>query len=400
MQKILKPKSDVLIKRMVNLPKDYSYLLFGPRGVGKTTLIKQQGYKENSVLNIDLLDPDLEFELSKRPSYLLELIDSFEGKLEWVLIDEVQKIPKILDIVHSLIEKKHLKFGLTGSSARKLKRGSANLLAGRAFSFNLHPFSYFEFKTKPILNDLLSYGSLPKIFEFKKSSDKIRFLKSYTQTYLKEEIQAEQLTRKMVSFRQFLEVAAQCNGQIINFAKIARQSKVDEKSVLRYFDILIDTLLGHYLEPFNQSVRKRQGQKPKFYFFDTGVVRAMGGRLTQSLLPSTSEYGNLFEQFVINECKYLNENLELDYKFYYLKTALDQEIDLIITRPDGSYVLVEIKSAESVTDDHLASLRALSSSFKNYEQIVLCREKRTRVTEDKIRIMPWDIGLKKIFNLF
>lgn len=388
-----------MIKRMVSLPKNYSYLLFGPRGVGKTTLINQQYYKKNSVLVLNLLESDLEFELNKNPAHLVELIDSFEGKLEWVLIDEVQKVPKILDVVHSLIEKRKLKFGLTGSSARKLKRGSANLLAGRAFSFLLHPFSYFEFTKKPPLIDLLSYGSLPKIFEFEKSIDKIRFLKSYTQTYLKEEIQAEQLTRKMVSFRQFLEVAAQCNGQIINFAKISKQARVDEKSVLRFFEILSDTLIGHFLEPYDQSVRKRQSQKPKFYFFDTGVVRAMGGRLTQNLLPSTSEYGILFEQYIINECKYLNDNLELDFKFFYLKTTAQQEIDLIIQKPNGEVLLIEIKSSENITEDHLKSLRNISTSFKESEKIVLCREKRARMTADKIRIMPWDIGLRKIFTI-
>ena len=384
---------------MVSLPKNYSYLLFGPRGVGKTTLINQQIYKKDSVLNLNLLESDLEFELSKNPSYLIELIDSFEGKLEWVLIDEVQKVPKILDIVHSLIEKRKLKFGLTGSSARKLKRGAANLLAGRAFTLLLHPFSYFEFTKKPALNDLLSFGSLPKIFEFTTSADKIRFLKSYTQTYLKEEIQAEQLTRKMVSFRQFLEVAAQCNGQIINFAKIAKQSRVDEKSVLRYFEILSDTLIGHFLEPYSQSVRKRQSQKPKFYFFDTGVVRAMGGRLTQTLLPSTSEYGILFEQFVINECKYLNDNLELDFKFYYLKTTEQQEIDLIIEKPNGEILLIEIKSALHVTEDHLHSLRTIGSAFEQCDRMVLCRESRTRTTKDGIKILPWDLGIRKIFNI-
>jgi predicted AAA+ superfamily ATPase len=180
---------------------------------------------------------------------------------------------------------------MTGSSARKLKRGGANLLAGRAFVYHLFPFSFVEVGEMFDLEKALNWGMLPQIFATRTNDDRVRFLQAYAYTYLKEEIAAEQIVRKLGPFRRFLEVAAQCNGKIINYAKIASDVGVDDKTVKEYFLTLEDTLIGFFLEPFQHSFRKRLSHKPKFYFFDLGVTKALARTLTVELRPSTSAYG-------------------------------------------------------------------------------------------------------------
>ena len=194
---------------------------------------------------------------------------------EWVIIDEVQKIPELLDVVHRLIEDKKIKFGLTGSSARKLKHGGANLLAGRAFVYNLFPFTSFELGDSFSLEDALMWGTLPQIYALQDANDRIQYLKSYANTYIQEEVWEAHLIKDLVPYRRFLQVAAQTNGTGINYSNISEDARVDPKTVQRYFQILEETLLGFFLEPFHRSLRKRQRANPKFYFFDIGVQRAL-----------------------------------------------------------------------------------------------------------------------------
>jgi predicted AAA+ superfamily ATPase len=215
---------------MLNISKKQSFFLFGPRGTGKTTLLKSV-FTDNSssdeVIRIDLLDDEL-FDLYLRnPARLKNEIDALKKKPSLVIIDEVQRLPRILTTIHKMIEEDGVVLALTGSSARKLKRGAANLLAGRAFLYSLFPLSCFELEEAFDLDQVLRYGSLPKIFQFERDSDKEKFLKTYALTYLKEEIVAEQITRKLEPFREFLEIAAQMNGKIINYASIARDVGVD-----------------------------------------------------------------------------------------------------------------------------------------------------------------------------
>jgi predicted AAA+ superfamily ATPase len=315
------------------------------------------------------------------------------------VIDEVQKIPKILDVVHLLIEKhKKIQFIMTGSSVRKLKRGAANLLAGRAFSYALHPFCFNEWQSlTKNLNDVLQYGALPKVFELKDENEKKKFLRSYVLTYLKEEIQAEQIVRDMSSFRQFLDFAGQFNGQIISYSKIARRSGVDEKTVARFFEVLQDTLVGRFLEPYDESVRDRQTKKPKFYIFDQGVQRALTQSLELPLSAATVEYGQLFEQFIVNECFRLNDYYEKDFQFFYLRSQNDVEIDLVIRKPGRKLILVEIKSSDHIVSDDYKSLSHLGKNLKHERKIVICREKDPRRVDD-IEILPWNKALEEIFK--
>jgi predicted AAA+ superfamily ATPase len=389
-----------MYKRMLNPLSNRSFFLFGPRGTGKSTLLNQVFDLKNSkkVLYLDLLDPSYEKDFARTPERLIEIIDAYKTPPEWVVIDEIQKIPKLLDVVHKLIFEKKIKFALTGSSARKLKRDSANLLAGRAFSFYLHPLSFYELKKDFNLHDVLSYGSLPEVFALEDEKDKKRYLLTYVQTYIKEEILVEQLVRNIDPFRAFLEVAAQVNTEIINYTTMAKEAQTTSKNIERYFSILNDTMLGFFLEPYSRSVRARQKQAPKFYFFDTGVVRAISNEINQKLLPKTFSYGKLFEQNIICEFIRLDHYLETNWKFSYLRTGAGVEIDLIIEKSKNDFVLIEIKSTDTVNDEHLSSLKTLGSEFKNAKKYLLCSEKKSRLVSG-IKVMNWMDGIREIFGL-
>ena len=276
------------------------------------------------------------------------IIKALPPKISHVVIDEIQKIPKLLNVVHKLIEETQKKFVMTGSSARKLKYGGANLLAGRAFVYHLFPFTFLELKKNFDSDQALMFGLLPKIIEFDTYEERVAFLQAYSYTYLKEEIFSEQLIRKLDPFRRFLEVAAQTNGKIINYSNIARDVGVDDKTVKEYFSILEDTLIGFFLEPFHHSFRKRLSSKPKFYFFDIGVTRALARHLSIPLRAQTSAYGEAFEHFIILECIKLASYQNKEFRFSYLSTKDDAEIDLVVERPGQPLLFIEIKSKKSV----------------------------------------------------
>ncbi|MBY0385342.1 AAA family ATPase [bacterium] len=381
-----------MIHRISKLSKSNSFFLFGARGVGKSSLIENFFKSQKNVLKVDLLKSEWEDELIKNPDYLIESVEKHRSRLEWVVIDEIQKIPKLLDTVHYLIENKKIKFALTGSSARKLKRGAANLLAGRAFSFELFPLTHLEMGDDFDLEKNLRYGGLPALTEFSNESDKHQYLKSYVSTYLKEEIQAEQIVRNLKPFRLFLDVAAQMNAKIINFSKIANDVGADTKSVQNYFEILRDTHVGLLLNSHEHSLRKRQKKNPKFYYFDTGVVRSLNRQLNRPLQKGTFEYGDLFEQFIILEMHRLNSYFSLDYQFSYLQTNNNLEIDVVIERPGLPTAFVEIKSAEKFKEDQLSSLRSLKKDYPKNSYYFISNDKRDAVV-DGINILPWKKGL-------
>jgi predicted AAA+ superfamily ATPase len=244
-----------MYQRSLKPSKTNSFFLFGARATGKTTLLQEQEFLANA-LQFDLLDPELEARFALNPRLLLEQASKLSPG-SWIVIDEVQKVPKLLSLVHKIIEEKKVHFALTGSSARKLRRGGADMLAGRAFVFYLFPLTYGESLQKGFeLRHALSWGSLPKVVGYSEDLDRIRYLNAYVHTYIKEEIQVEQLVRNLDPFRLFLKVAAQNNGKIINYSNIAKDTGVDIKSVQNYYEILRDTHLGFLLEPFGKSIRK------------------------------------------------------------------------------------------------------------------------------------------------
>lgn len=387
-----------MIQRLVNFSKSNSFFLFGARGTGKTTWLKET-FNAKNTLWFDLLDAKTDLELKRDPDLILKRWKALVEKPKYIIIDEIQKNSSLLDVVHKGIEDHKIKFILTGSSARKLKRGASNLLAGRAFEFHVFPFSFFELKEHFNLQMSLQYGLLPKLFspEAVSSQDKERFLYSYISTYLKEEILQEQIIRNLDPFQKFLEVAAQANGKILNYSKIAKNAGIDPKQVERYFPILIETLVGFFLEPYHRSVRKRQTQKSKFYFFDMGVARTLANRVTIAPVPNTFEYGDLFEQFIILEFIKLNHYLETRFKLSYLRLEDDSEIDLIIEKPNGEHILIEIKSSVKIDLDEVKKMTKFKPNFKKVSFYYLSQDEDQRL-EHEVFCLPWQEGIMRIFK--
>lgn len=385
-----------MFRRLLVFPKQQNAFLFGARGVGKSTLLKQF-FKSEENLWIDLLDPVEERKFTLYPEELERIVLQLPPEIKYIIIDEIQKLPKLLDVIHRLIEKNIGKyFALTGSSARKLKYGGANLLAGRAFVYHLFPLSFLELPDSFNLVEILQWGLLPKIQFLKLDEEKRRFLMSYAQTYLKEEIWAEQFIRKLDPFRRFLEVSAQCNGKIINYANISRDVGVDDKTIRQYFSLLEDSLIGFFLEPFHHSFRKRLSLKPKFYFFDVGVTRCLANMLTIPIQANTSYYGEVFEHFIILECIKLVSYMNLEYRVYYLKTKDDLEVDLIVERPGQLPLFVEIKSSVMVTAEGLASFIQITKDFKECEAVCFSQDSYSKKIEN-VTVYPWAEGIKKFF---
>ncbi len=383
-----------MFHRTLKLPKNQSFFLFGARQTGKSTLLRER-LDPKSTYSIDLLDPEQEDTFTRHPIELEHRLAVLPKKPNWVLIDEVQRVPRLLDIVHRQIESSGQKFALTGSSARKLRRGAANLLAGRAFLKYLHPLTHREVGEEFDLDRVLAFGSLPKIFGLN-GDDRIDFLRSYSFTYLKEEIAAEQLLRRLDPFRSFLEIAAQSNGTILNYSNIARDVGVDYKTVKSYFEILEDTLIGFPLPAFHESLRKRQIQHPKFYFFDTGVKRALDRTLDVALSPRTYGYGNAFEHFLISEIRRLADYAGKDWRYSYLRTVQDVEIDLVIDRPGESRVFLEIKSATEITESDCANLAKLQLDSKSPVKAILASNSKVPKKIGKVLCLPWRDAIEEI----
>lgn len=393
-----------MYQRTINILRTKSFLLLGARGTGKSHLLRDN-FESNALLWIDLLSDRDFITYSRNPELLSkqieELVKSSTSEKRWVVIDEVQRIPKLLNEVHLILENPKIRgkifFGLTGSSARKLKRGAANLLAGRALVNNLFPLTHVEIGEDFKLDEVLNWGSLPLICSEKDPITKAETLLSYFATYLREEIREEQIVRNLDPFTRFLEVAAQVNGQIVNFAQVAEDCQVDAKAVARYFQILEDTLIGFYIPSYSRSIRKQQSQSPRFYLFDLGVLKAIRGTLTVPITPQTYGYGNSFEHFIVLEVIRLNHYLRKQYKFSYLRTKDGAEIDLIVERPGRATILLEIKSGTVATDSHAKYLRTFMDDFKQCEAWVISQDQKDRL-DDGIRYLHWKRALDELFS--
>lgn len=386
-----------MIRRILNPLLSRSFFLFGARATGKTFLLREL-FADKSCLWINLLEARQEHLYATHPDRLSEAIaaarERSAGSLEWVVIDEVQKVPKLLDIVHNEISKGTAKFALTGSSARKLKRGGANLLAGRAFVFNLFPLTHTELDLQFNLSDVLRWGTLPEMYSLSTEQERILFLDTYVNTYLKEEVIAEQLIRNLDPFRRFLEVAAQTNGTIVNYRRIGEDIGANEKTVKSYFEIFEDTLIGFRLPAFSRSIRKQQIASPKFYLFDCGVKRALQG-LSGLPLGSHAEFGLAFEHFIITEVMRLNSYYRRNYSLSFLATKSGAEIDLIVERPGTRPVFIEIKSTDAVQDRHLVHLKAMLESYEEAVGYCFCNESVRRKVGN-IFVVPWREGFRDI----
>jgi predicted AAA+ superfamily ATPase len=390
-----------MIKRDCNPSKINSFFLFGARGTGKTTLILDQ-FEAHDTLFLDLLDGDLFDQLMLDSSRFEAIINSSENKSKRVVVDEIQKLPKLLDVIHQQIQKYKRQFILTGSSARKLKQKSTNLLAGRAWVYNLYPLSSKEisknFGENFNLEEVLMWGGLPEVVTSKDKLSKKEFLSSYIVTYLQKEIQQERWVKNLEPFRKFLAIAAQMNGKIINKSKIAKEIGVNDVTIQNYFEILEETLLGFMLPAYHRSVRKAQRQMPKFYFIDTGIKRAIDRTLTVELLPQTSQFGDAFEHWVILEIIKNASYHRFDWEFSYIRTKEDVEIDLIINRPGEPHLFIEIKSKKKVTIDDAKSLLTLGQDLDlAAHKWILSNDPFAQDFGNNTRALHWTQAIKELF---
>lgn len=379
----------VEFKRSLDLGKlleKKSIFLLGPRQTGKSTLIYKTLREESTV--IDLLKGKFFIPLSQNPSALSQMID-FKKKI--VVIDEIQKLPALLDEVHSLIEERKIRFLLTGSSARKLKKGNANLLAGRAWNQYFHPLSFSEIKEKNNyfdLNRYLLYGGLPSVWG---ETDPVEELDAYVSLYLKEEIKEEGLVRNLGAFSRFLEVAALSSGELINYTKIASDCAVPMTTVRDYFSILEDTLLGVFLHPYRKTKSRKSVGASKFYFFDIGVSNYLCG--IRSLSPKTPQFGKIFEQFIINEMKTFLDYRRIKEDLFFWQSNSKNEVDLII----GDKIALEIKSTNNLTERHLVGLKKIAEE-KIFKSLLIISFDETFKSKGAIVNYHWEDFLTKLWN--
>ncbi len=330
-----------LLNRIMQLP-NRSFFLLGPRSTGKTTWLKQK-LPDASWYN--LLKTKEFLRLSNTEVFIQEVSALAEGS--WVVIDEVQRRPELLNEVHYLLNEfgTRYRFAMTGSSARKLKKENVNLLAGRASTQKFFPFIYQEFQGESHqweLEKILKYGCLPGICFETEELNQIEFLEAYTDTYLKEEIMQEAVVRNLDAFSRFLNIAGIMNSQILNTSNVSRDCHISRQTAENYFGILIDTLIGYYLPAWQPRAKVKEVNHPKFYFFDTGVVRALSGKLKSPI--ESSERGQLFETYIINEIRAYLQYYKLGGDLYYWRTSSGTEVDLI-WKDDKNLILFEIKSS-------------------------------------------------------
>jgi predicted AAA+ superfamily ATPase len=381
-----------MINRICNLPDSQSFFLFGPRQTGKSTLVDL--IFTGNVWKIDLLMTDQFLRYSKYPDLMRrEALEKIEREgIGRIIIDEVQRVPQLLNEVHYLIEKTGCLFVLTGSSARKMRQGGVNLLAGRAVQRRLFPFVCQEISDTFDLWDVLRFGTLAGVYG-RSQEQKTDILRAYTETYLKEEIQAEGLVRNLGGFSRFLDLAASQFGELISFTAIGRECQVPTRTVQSYYEILEDTLIGFRLMPWAKSLRKRLVAHSKFYLFDLGVTNSLNRQLTAP--PDPVLTGRLFEQFIILETHRMLSYLQSEASIYFWRTNHGAEVDLIIEKHGKLIGAFEIKSVRHVTGSHLSGLRSFREDHPNVPLHVVSHVDHAYRIED-VLAMPWSMFLENL----
>jgi len=371
------------VPRILDLPallEKKSHFLFGPRQTGKTFLIR---HTLEGVRVYDLLDSSVYLALSQNPGRIAQEITADD---RIIVIDEIQRIPELLNEIHRIIEEKNIRFLLTGSSARKLRRGGINLLGGRARIKYLHPLTSRELGDKFDLIRAVERGLLPSIYF---SDDPHSDLQAYTGLYLQQEIVAEGIIRKIPAFSRFLKVASFCNGTIVNFTKVSNDAQVARTTVYEYFEILKDTLILHEIPAWKKSKKRKPLSSSKYYFFDVGVVAALQGRPFRQ---GTPEFGEAFETLILCEL--------ISYKHYLSGEALNYwrstsgfEVDFII----GDHTAVEVKAKQNISRYDVKSLMKLAEEKKLKRYLCVSLEPRTR-TFEKVIILPYKKFLEALWN--
>jgi len=387
---------NIYLPRLLPCP-GRSFFLFGPRGTGKSTWLK---HVLPEAVRFDLLDAALYLELSRDP-HRLEAMAGKRPARFWVILDEIQKVPCLLDEVHRLMEERRWRFALCGSSARKLRRGGANLLAGRAITLNMEGFSAVELGPSFNLSRAIEWGLLP--FVHQDPAHAADILAAYLNTYLKEEIREEGLVRNVPPFVRFLTIAGQLNGQAVNGHNIAREAAVARATVDTYFAILSDTLMGHFLPAWRPGLKVRESAHPKFYWFDPGVARAAAGLLRDPV--DRLWQGTALESLVFHELRVYNEVSRKHRPISYYRTAAGVEIDFIVETAKRRHssparvVAIEVKRAEKwdrMWERPLRSLAALPALKVERMIVVHCGSRGYQF--DQVEVMPVADFLRSLYR--
>ena len=367
--------------------KNETCFLWGPRQTGKSTLLKQLFPK---AAYYDLLLSENFSKFNRHPEFFRQEVLALpeNQRQQSIIIDEVQKLPLLLNEVQWLIVNKKLNFLLCGSSARKLKRGVANLLGGRAIRQELYPLVSKEIDDFSLVK-ALNHGLLPEHYL---ASDPTLKLKAYIGDYLREEIVAEALIRNINSFSRFLEVAAFSNGEIVNYQNIASECGVSAVTVKEYFQILSDTLVGHFVEAFRQKAKRRVVRSPKFYYFDLGLANILLNR-RQISFPSEI-FGRVFEHFIFQELKAHSHYSGLDYQINYWRTSSGLEVDFIL---NNGNVAIEVKGTKEVLPRHLKGLKAFQRDYRPSRIIIISLDEKPRLADD-IEVLPWADFLERLWG--
>ena len=370
-----------MFKRGLKLPRsgEETFFLWGPRQAGKSTLLRQcypQGYW------IDLLKADEFRRYVTNPEYLRQELDAGDVDTDTqIVVDEIQKVPALLDEVHWLMENRGYRFALCGSSARKVRRGAANLLGGRASRYRLHGLTGSEMGPEFDLDRLLNHGYLPRLVKVARPA---RLLDAYIADYLKEEVAAEGLVRNLPAFSGFLDAAALSDGEMINFSNIAADCGVSSHTAKSYFEILEDTLLGRWLPAYRKRPKRRVIGAPKFYLSDVGVVNRLARRGT--LTAGSELYGRAFENWVFHELSAWLDYTDPSGELAYWRLAGGTEVDFVV---DDLCLAIEAKGSARIVPRHLKGLRSLVKDHPGTgRRILVCLEPRARRTEDGIDILP------------
>lgn len=373
-----------MYSRLINYPKSQSFFLLGPRGTGKSTWLKETF---PSALYIDLLKGETALPLRANPSRLESLIPS--GFKDWIIIDEVQKIPELLDEVHRLIELRKLRFILTGSSARKLRKKGVNLLAGRALNRFMHPLTIEEMKEDYSFQKTLKSGFLPASVKAENSKD---FLMSYVDTYLKEEVQQEGISRNLGGFSRFLEAASFSQGEVLNISEVARECHLERKLITSYFSVLEDLLIAYRIPCFSKRAKRDVISHPKFFLFDVGVFQAIRprGPLDSDDLLS----GAILETVFFQQVLALNDYFQLGYKLYFWRTKNKLEVDFVLYGERGLKAF-EIKRSPTVRNEDLKGLKGFSDIYPEAECYLLYGGENKQ-TINNITYIPFEDALKNL----
>jgi len=384
-----------MIQRIAQLPEQQSFFLFGPRQTGKSSLIQSLFGADSWTVN--LLQSDEYSRYAKHPGqFRLDVAEKIRAGLRRFVLDEVQRLPELLNEVHALIEQyPECRFVMLGSSARKLKRGGANLLGGRAVQRFLHPFTFRELGERFNLDDALRFGTLPPLLD-RSAPERQDILRAYADTYLREEIQLEGLVRNLGGFYRFLEVAGSASGELLNLSNVARECRLPVKSVQSYYEILEDTLIGFRLLPWMKSERKRLVAHPKFYFFDTGITNAVNRRL--SAAPDPRLGGRLFEQLLILETlRHIQYSLS-ESRMYFWRTNTGAEVDLLIEKHGVLLGAYEFKSSVEVGGGDFSGLRAFGAEHPDLPLTVVYRGAHP-YRSGAVRVIPWRQYLEELPEL-